>query len=194
MLMHSAAMLMAATLAYPALAQSGAMATSGSRGTAGASVASATPASAAAASPKTAKTTTAVSGIGLEQIKLLALSVQEAQAVVSLPNQPMRVLKVGDLIPGTTAIIKDILPSKLLLEECNGEMRQMIWLHKTQGTAAGRIERFATGVEPEVQNSPPQLFTLERKGAKASGAAASGAAASAAASANSSAASSAPGP
>ncbi|WP_426212027.1 hypothetical protein [Massilia sp. TWP1-3-3] len=111
----------------------------------------------------------AVTVVALEQIKLLALSQADGRAVFAMPDQQLVTVRVGDTVPRTRALLRQILPGKLILEEAGlaGAGSQMVWMHKGQGSAPARIERFGTsaGAAPAVK--PPVQVTLTAQGANA---------------------------
>ena len=77
----------------------------------------------------------------LEEVVLLSLSSVDAKAVVRLPTGELQILEVGGPIPGTAAVVEEVLPDRLVLEEhlaANsseepGEKRT-VWLFKSEGS------------------------------------------------------------
>jgi hypothetical protein len=126
---------------------------------AGVSLAYAAPAvpSAAPAAQKAAPASKAVSIVELDVITVLALSQADNRAVIGLPDKQMVVVKNGDPLPRTRAVLTQVLPDKLVLEEksADGKTKQLVWMHKGQGGTPGRIERFATEAAPTVVAAAP---------------------------------------
>ncbi len=105
----------------------------------------------------------AKSSIKLESVRLLALGVQDSVAVLLLPNQRMRMLKVGELVPGTQATLKEVLPTKLVLEEILPQGREIVWIYKQQGSVPNRIERFSTTGPTSFSQLPPEKIETLRE-------------------------------
>jgi hypothetical protein len=71
----------------------------------------------------------------LESITVMAVGPSDGRAVVTLPDGKMQVLKIGDTVPGTQAIVMQVLPDKLVVEETieksdNAPVKQMVWIYK----------------------------------------------------------------
>jgi hypothetical protein len=71
----------------------------------------------------------------LESITVMAVGPSDGRAVVTLPDGKMQVLKVGDTVPGTQAIVIQVLPDKLVVEETiekagSAPVKQMVWIYK----------------------------------------------------------------
>lgn len=96
----------------------------------------------------------------METLRLLALGVQDSRAVVMLPTRQLIILKPGDTVPGTQAVVKEILPTKLVLEEAGGSVRQLVWLYKAQGNAASRVERFGPEGNPTWGVQAPKVIVI----------------------------------
>lgn len=95
----------------------------------------------------------------LEQFGLLALSPGERRAVLLKPNKQMLVLKPGDPVPGTTAVLAQVLPDKLVFDEAPaaGQAKQVVWMYKT--AAGSRLERYSA-LAPTPPVPAPQPVTL----------------------------------
>jgi hypothetical protein len=98
--------------------------------------------------------------VALESVQLLALGVQDSSAVVMLPSRQLILLKQGDTIPGTQAVVKEVLPTKLVLEEFAGSARQLVWLYKAEANATRRLDRFASEGVPSYGVRAPQAILL----------------------------------
>ena len=82
------------------------------------------------------------SGVGLaaessmlDDVTVMALGALEGRAVVKTADGKMQVLRLGDKIAGTNAIVSQILTDKLVVEETllrEGEepKRQTVWISK----------------------------------------------------------------
>lgn len=69
-------------------------------------------------------------------VSVMALGPADGRAVVALSDGRMQVLKVGDTVPGSQAIVMQVLHDKLVVEETiekAGEppVKQMAWLYKS---------------------------------------------------------------
>lgn len=83
----------------------------------------------------------------LESITVMALGPSDGRAVIALPDGKMQVLKVGERVPGTKAIVVQVLSDKLVVEESIEKstgvpVRQMVWIYKSaKAGAKSRIQR-----------------------------------------------------
>ena len=100
--------------------------------------------------------------IALDTVELLALSQADGRAVFAFPDKQMVVVTVGDPVPRTRAVLTEVMPDKVALDEAGaaGAVPQLVWMHKGQGAAAGRIERFKTKVAPVPVAPAPRQQTL----------------------------------
>lgn len=93
-------------------------------------------------------------GSDLENVAVLALGPADGRVVVSQEEGGMEVLKVGDTLPGTNAVIVQVLHDKLVVEdtlEKEGEppVKQIVWIFNAKKNEENmRIQRF-NKVEPE---------------------------------------------
>lgn len=125
------------------------------------------------AAPPTVQTAPAVSKsvalVELDVVTVLALSQADGRAVLGLPDKQMVVVKKGDPVPRTRAVLTQVLSDKLVLDEqsADGKSRQMVWLRKGQGATPGRVERFATEAAPTLATPAPlrSVTTLKRPAA-----------------------------
>lgn len=114
----------------------------------------------------------------LDSITLLALSVADGRAVLLMPDKKMLTLKVGDAVPSTQAVIKQVLADKLVLQENSATQgKQVIWLFTANTQGVSRIQRISSlapatryqAVEKVVGNadfSGQSLFTAKDKPAQ----------------------------
>lgn len=148
-------------LAAPAATRPNAAASSAS-----AAVVNSTPASAAIAANGAPPAAAPVAGgaapiaapaLQLEQLKLLALAPLDGRAVLLLPTKQMLVLKVGDTVPGTRAVLTQVLADKLVFEEApqGAAGKQLVWMHKSPANQAAKVERFSA-LPPAARNQQPQ--------------------------------------
>jgi hypothetical protein len=71
----------------------------------------------------------------LEDLTVMALGAVDGRAVVKLADGKMQVLKTGDEIPGTKAVITQVLADRLIVEEttvgANKEaQKQTVWISR----------------------------------------------------------------
>jgi len=101
----------------------------------------------------------------LDSISIMALGALDGRAVVKTADNKMHVLKLGDTLPGTKAVITQILGDKLVVEDAvdaDGVARQQtVWISKGTG-ADGKsvVQRLNSEADPRVMNDHP-LTTLE---------------------------------
>lgn len=96
----------------------------------------------------------------LEAVTVMALGPLDGRAVVKLPDGKMQVLGLGDTVPGTGAIVVQVLPDKLVVEETiqqPGEppVAQTVWIYKP--STAGEKSRFQ-----RLDRRGPPAVTIER--------------------------------
>lgn len=98
--------------------------------------------------------------VELEKITVLALGPADGRAVVAQSEGKMLVLKVGDTVPETKAIVLQVLHDKLVVEdmiENPGEppVKQVVWIFKPEKTGAkSRVQRLD-------QTGPEKNFLLK---------------------------------
>jgi hypothetical protein len=107
-----------------------------------------------AAAPSAAAT---VAIVELELVKVLALSQSDSRAVLALPDKQMVVVKAGEPVPRTRAVLTQVMADKIVMDEtsADGKSRQLVWMHKGQGATPGRIDRFATQAAPNLSAPAP---------------------------------------
>jgi hypothetical protein len=98
----------------------------------------------------------------LEELKLLALGPNEGRAVFQFPDHSMQVVRTGEPIPGLHATLIEVQEEKAVIEETiqigqgkPGAQKQTVWMSRSQGGAAGKIQRFSyTGDQPVSEKAP----------------------------------------
>lgn len=84
---------------------------------------------------------------GLDSVTVMALGPVDGRAVVSVADGKMQVLKVGQTVPGTNAVVTQVLPDKLVVEETvvrpdEPAVKQTIWIYKPgKAGEKSRIQR-----------------------------------------------------
>jgi hypothetical protein len=121
------------------------------------------PAPLLAQSQPAASTSTSSTYLELDKLRLLALSVQDKQAVLLFPDKKMLTLAPGDALPATRAVLRQILSDKIVLDEGSGADKQLVWLHLSHGAQAGKVERFGLTKPPALYAQPPKIISLEVK-------------------------------
>lgn len=96
----------------------------------------------------------------LDGVTVMALGALEGRAVVKTPDGKMQVLRLGDKIAGTNAIVSQILTDKLVVEETllrEGEepKRQTVWISKPAKPGdKSTIQRLSA-------DAPPQQISVQ---------------------------------
>ena len=94
--------------------------------------------------------TFAAEGSAFDGMTVMALGPVDGRAVLKLPSGKMKVLKVGDVVPGTNATVQQVLPDRLVVVdriERAGEptINQSVWIYKaTKAGATSRVQRLDT--------------------------------------------------
>ena len=87
-----------------------------------------------------------------EGLAVVAISALDGRAVVKTGDQKMRVLKVGDVIPGTRATVVQILSDKLVVEDASvadaSGRGQTIWLTKSGADGKVTVQRLQHHAPP----------------------------------------------
>jgi hypothetical protein len=73
--------------------------------------------------------------VKLEDLSVMALGALDGRAVVKSPGGKLQVLKVGDTIPGTHAVVTQVLADKLIVEDAaigadKSARKQTVWISK----------------------------------------------------------------
>lgn len=84
--------------------------------------------------------------VELESVTVLELNASEGKAVIQYPDGKEYVLKVGDAIPWAYAIVDQVLPDMLVIEEIVEKeeyvIKQTVLIHMPESTGAGsEVER-----------------------------------------------------
>jgi hypothetical protein len=92
----------------------------------------------------------------LEELTVMALGAVDGRAVVKLADGKMQVLKTGDGIPGTQAVITQVLADRLIVEETTvgadkQPHKQTVWISRP-AEPGGR----STVQRLQVEAPPPQ--------------------------------------
>jgi len=78
----------------------------------------------------------------LDSLSILALGALDGRAVVKTADGKMHVLKLGSSIPGTKAVVTQILADKLVVEDSidpSSEVRQTVWITKSSDSSGKAI-------------------------------------------------------
>jgi len=93
-------------------------------------------------------------GAKLEDLTVMALGAVDGRAVLKSTDGKMQVLKTGDEIPGTQAVITQVLPDRLIVEETvvgpdKKQRKQVVWISKP-GAPGGRssVQRLEAEAPP----------------------------------------------
>lgn len=116
----------------------------------------------------------AVSGLHaapLDELTVMALGPLDGRAVIKTGDEKMHVLKIGDAIPGTQAIIQQVLTDKVVVEETvenkdASAKRQAIWIFKpTKAGEKSRVQRFDSQGPPKpvIQAPVIKMITPDQK-------------------------------
>ena len=94
----------------------------------------------------------------LENLTIMAVGPMDGRAVVKGADGKLKVLKLGDTLPGTSAKLTQVLADKLVVEETVGKkgqppVKQTVWIYKpSKPGAKTRVQRFdANGPPPKIQ-------------------------------------------
>lgn len=99
--------------------------------------------------------------VRLESLKLLALGPNDGRVVIQFPDKKMLVLHVGETVPGTHAVLTEVLTDKAVFDEAAApsQGKQAVWMWKGSANAPGRIQRFASSSQQNVsQHAPAEKF------------------------------------
>lgn len=107
----------------------------------------------------------------LDELTVMALGPLDGRAVIKTGDEKMHVLKIGDAIPGTQAIIQQVLTDKVVVEETvenkdASAKRQAIWIFKpTKAGEKSRVQRFDSQGPPKpvIQKPVIKMITPEQK-------------------------------
>lgn len=116
----------------------------------------------------------AISGLHaapLDDLTVMALGPLDGRAVIKTGDEKMHVLKIGDAIPGTQAVIQQVLTDKVVVEEAvenkdASAKRQAIWIFKpTKAGEKSRVQRFDSQGPPKpvIQAPVIKMITPDQK-------------------------------
>ena len=102
----------------------------------------------------------------LEDITIMALGPLDGRAVVKTAQGKMQVLKVGDNVPGSQAVVKQVLTDRLVVEakdESQPGRKITVWIYKPKKPGAkSRIQRL-NKTPPEEEKSPQPTLMVPVK-------------------------------
>ena len=107
----------------------------------------------------------------LDELTVMALGPLDGRAVIKTGDEKMHVLKIGDAIPGTQAVIQQVLTDKVVVEETvenkdASAKRQAIWVFKpTKAGEKSRVQRFDSQGPPKpvIQKPVIKMITPDQK-------------------------------
>jgi hypothetical protein len=106
----------------------------------------------------------------LESLTVMALGSVDGRAVLKMGDGKMQVLKLGDTIPGTKAVVTQVLIDKLVVEETidkegGASMTQTVWIFKPkkagEKSTVQRLDR--EGPTPALTQKPVKVEVREGK-------------------------------
>lgn len=111
------------------------------------------------------------SGGQLEGLALLAVSPADGKGAIQLPTGELRVVKVGDTLPGTRAILREVLPDRLVLTESvfddeseEPATKRRVWLFKARGPdLRSRVQVLDPTPPPEADIVEPAAETTSAR-------------------------------
>ena len=99
----------------------------------------------------------------LARLTVLALAPVTGQAVVQGPDGSLHLVRLGDQLQGTNAMLVQVLPDKLVLEERSpgtgqGPAQRLVWLYKAaQDGGPSRLVRLQREVPASERPAVPLL-------------------------------------
>lgn len=106
----------------------------------------------------------------LEDLSVMALGPVDGRAVVKTADGKMQVLKIGDSVPGTKAVVTQVLTDKLVVEETiekkdEPPVKQTVWIYKaTKAGEKSQVQRLDRQGPPKAVVEKPMLSKpLEKK-------------------------------
>lgn len=106
----------------------------------------------------------------LEDLNVMALGPVDGRAVVKTADGKMQVLKIGDSVPGTKAVVTQVLTDKLVVEETiekkdEPPVKQTVWIYKAaKAGEKSQIQRLDRQGPPKAVVERPMLSKpLEKK-------------------------------
>jgi hypothetical protein len=129
----------------------------------------------AAAAPAAASATAAGNNVRVEDLTVMALGALDGRAVLKGPDGKLQVVKVGDTIPGTHAVVSQVLADKIALKDTivgpnKAPKTQTVWISKpTQPGGKSAVQRMDSEAPPakviqgQVMQTLPALGTDTKK-------------------------------
>jgi len=108
-----------------------------------------------------------VAATELNEFSVLMLGPLDGKAVVKLPDGKMKVIGMSETLPGTQAVVKQILSDRLVVEERgsgngNTSAAQTVWLYKVANPGdKSRVQRLHR--TPPPQDMPSITVNTELK-------------------------------
>jgi hypothetical protein len=106
----------------------------------------------------------------LEDLNVMALGPVDGRAVVKTADGKMQVLKIGDTLPGTKAVVTQVLTDKLVVEETiekkdEPPVKQTVWIYKAaKAGEKSQVQRLDRQGPPKAAVEKPVLNkVLENK-------------------------------
>lgn len=100
---------------------------------------------------------TFIAQASVDDITVIALGALEGRAVVKTTDGKMKILKVGDEVPGSTATVKQILNDHLVVAEIvkqkNRKVEQMVWIYKPKKPGGKSLVKRLRLEPPKDKNS-----------------------------------------
>jgi type II secretory pathway component PulC len=100
----------------------------------------------------------------LEDLSVMALGAVDGRAVVKTADGKMQVVKVGDTIPGTQAVVSQVLNDKLIVEDTvvgldKQSRKQTAWISKaSQAGEKSAVQRIETEAPAKTPSQPVQVM------------------------------------
>jgi hypothetical protein len=95
----------------------------------------------------------------LDDLTLVALSETDARAVIRTAEGELQVIKAGERLPGTDMVVKQILHSRLVLEQTvqgPPPAKELVWI-TLDGKGRSRIQRLHRKSPEKSVELPPQI-------------------------------------
>jgi hypothetical protein len=111
-------------------------------------------AAAPAPAPAAASATAAGNNVRVEDLTVMALGALDGRAVLKGPDGKLQVVKVGDTIPGTHAVVSQVLADKIALKDTivgpdKAPKTQTVWISKpTQPGGKSAVQRMDSEAPP----------------------------------------------
>jgi hypothetical protein len=107
----------------------------------------------------------------LDELALLAVSPTDGKGAIRMPTGELRVVNVGDTLPGTQAVVREVLPDRLVLTESVADdaseepaMTRRVWLFKARGPdLRSRVQVLDPTPPPEADALEPAAETTSAR-------------------------------